>query len=95
MEETWRCNHAYMYYRYFCVGYQADIIHRESFKHLGNYTVASKHHHAHTTSLTGIYIILRINASRNGRGPVVVQIVVKLPIAKTKFLLFKEQRVVQ
>jgi len=55
----------------------------------------SEHDYPYTTTLLVIHIILRIDTSSNRTRSVVEEIVVQLTIARPKFLLFKEQWVVQ
>ena len=59
------------------------------------FTAQSKHNYAYATTTLIVHVILRVHASQDWKGPVVVEVIMQLAITRTEPLLFEEQRVVE
>ena len=71
------------------------MLNAKTSQHARNNIPSLKHYDSDTTSLLLIYIILRINASGDWRGSIVIEIKVQLTVSDAKFLRFKKQGVIQ
>ena len=54
-----------------------------------------KHHHPNTPPCRFICVVLRVDTSGNGRGPVVVEVKVQLAVTGAEFEGFEEDGVVE